>query len=64
MARTNSNGLLQGVSGRIGQLVIKQYAYGTVITSIPVMRPSKKKKTGSLQNLHREHFAAAVAYAR
>ncbi len=64
MARTRSNGLLQGVSGKLGQLVIKQYAYGTVITTIPTVRPSVKKRTGPLQNLHREHFAAAVAYAR
>jgi hypothetical protein len=42
MARTN-NPLLQGVSGKIGgQLVIKQYSYGTVISAMPDMSKVKK----------------------
>lgn len=51
-----------GVSGKIGgQLIIKQYSYGTVISAMPGM--SKVKKTPR-QKSAQQKFADAVAYAR
>lgn len=62
MARTKNNPLLQGVSGKIGgQLVIKQYSYGTVISAMPDMSKVKKSR---LQKIAQQKFAEAVAYAR
>lgn len=62
MARTNKNPLLQGVSGKIGgQLVIKQYSYGTVISAMPDMSKVKKSMR---QKQEQNKFAKAVAYAR
>ncbi len=62
MARTNSNIVLHELSGHIGkQLVIKQYANGTVVSRYPDMsniKPSKKQKE------KRSRFSEAVAYAR
>jgi hypothetical protein len=62
MARTKSNPLLQGVSGKIGdQLVIKQYPYGTVISAMPDMSGVKKSRR---QKEEEQKFAKAVAYAK
>jgi hypothetical protein len=62
MARVNSNPLLKGVSGKIGDaFVVKQYSYGTVISAVPDMRRVKKSK---LQKLKQGVFAEAVAYAQ
>jgi 2,4-dienoyl-CoA reductase-like NADH-dependent reductase (Old Yellow Enzyme family) len=61
MARTK-NFILNGMSGAVGKLfVVKQYAYGSVITAYPDMskvKPSKKQK------LARNRFADAVQYAQ
>ena len=35
MARVKTNALLQGVSGKVGNIVFKNYASGTVISSCP-----------------------------
>src|ERR1041384_7835782 len=61
MARTNSEGILKNVSGKIGkQLVVKQYKDMTVISKYPDMsnvKPSKQQKN------NRSLFKEAVAYA-
>jgi hypothetical protein len=61
MATVTDNLILKGVRGRIGELVIKQYANRIVITKVPDMdgiKPSPKQKA------HRKIFGAAVKYAR
>ena len=61
MAVVKNNPLLQGLRGRIGNLVFKQYAYGTVVTKVPDM--SRVMPT-MLQKLYKDVFSEAVAYAR
>ena len=61
MARVFNNALLDGVRGKIGKLVIKQYRYGTVISAIPDMSRVKKS---ALQKHYQGDFADAVAYAQ
>ncbi len=62
MARIKNNIILHGASGHIGkQVVIKQYAYGKVLSKFPDMsniKPSKK------QEEKRNKFSDAVAYAK
>ena len=58
---SKSNILLSSASGKIGDIVIKQYKYGTVITKLPDM--SKVKPTRA-QKKKRNKFADAVAYAK
>jgi hypothetical protein len=54
--------LLQVVSGKIGgQLVIKQYSYGTVISAMPDM---SKVKSSRKQKEQQKKFAEAVAFAK
>lgn len=62
MARSINNPLLTGVRGRIGDIIIKQYSYGTVITKVPDM--PKRQELSPLQELRRKHFADAVQYAK
>ncbi len=62
MARQKRNAVTQGLSGKInGQLLFKQYSYGTVVTKIPdrsrVILSEKQKSCNST-------FRQAVAYAR
>lgn len=61
MARMKNHVLLSGVRGRIGELVIKQYADGIVISKVPDMSRVKKSK---LQQQKQDHFKEAVAYAK
>ena len=42
MGKTVNNPLLTGVSGRIGDLLIKQYKSGTVITMMPLHNKRRK----------------------
>ena len=62
MARVINNPLVNSLQGNIGsQLVMKQYAYGTVVSKFPDMdhiKPSKKQKA------ERNKFKEAVAYAQ
>ena len=62
MVSAKNNQLLNNIQGNIGnQLVIKQYAYGTVVSKFPDMehiKPSKKQK------VERSKFRDAVAYAK
>jgi hypothetical protein len=62
MARTSKDFLLKGVHGKIGdQIVVKQYADKTVITSMPDM---SGVKPSPLQKLVRKNFSEAVKYAQ
>lgn len=62
MARTKNGMLLNEISGGIGkQLVVKQYAYGTVVSAYPDM---SHVKPSQLQQLQQTLFAKAVAYAQ
>ena len=61
MGLTNNNPLLTGVRGRIGNLLIKQTKYGTVITLMP---DGVKRKPTRRQQQHRDIFAAAIKYAK
>ena len=61
MARTDKNALLSGVSGSIGNLVIKQYADKIVVSKKPDM---SRVKTSELQQVYQGSFAEAVAYAQ
>jgi hypothetical protein len=61
MARTNPDGLLKNVSGKIGdQIVVKQYKDKIVISKYPDM---SKVKPSKLQKNNRSLFKEAVAYA-
>lgn len=61
MGKTTNNPLLTGVRGRIGDLVVKQYKHGTVITVMPSY--TKRKPTPG-QKTHRAIFAAAVRHGQ
>jgi len=61
MARVKNNFLLQGVSGSIAELVIKQYSYGPVISKKPDMSQVKHSR---LQKVKQSLFKEAVAYAQ
>lgn len=61
MARMQNNSLLQGISGSIGEIVIKQYRYGVVVSKKPDMSKVKKSQ---LQKAKQSIFKEAVAYAK
>jgi hypothetical protein len=61
MARTKNSVILYGLRGKIGDIVIKQYRYGTVVTKCPDMSNIKASR---LQKKKRQHFKEAVAYAK
>jgi hypothetical protein len=61
MARLKSNPLVNGFSGGLGDIVFKNYRYGTVISKRPNM--SKVKRTRQ-QKENNSRFKKAVAYAR
>ena len=62
MAKLQNNIVIHGLSGQIGKnLVVKQYAYGEVVSKFPDMgniKPSKK------QEEERSKFTKAVAFAQ
>ncbi|MDP4261051.1 MAG: hypothetical protein Q8941_00855 [Bacteroidota bacterium] len=60
MARS-TNSALKGIRGRVGNLIFKQYSYGTVVTLVPDM---DNVKTTPQQRAQRDYFAEAVAYAK
>jgi hypothetical protein len=63
MAKVDPHSILSSLRGAIGkQLVIKQYAYGTVVSAYPDM--SRVKSKSELQTLKRGWFAEAVKYAQ
>ncbi len=61
MARSSNNLLLKGFRGSLGELVIKQYARGIVISQKPDMSRVKKSE---LQKVEQSKFKQAVAYAQ
>ncbi|MBL7748124.1 MAG: hypothetical protein JNM19_11885 [Chitinophagaceae bacterium] len=62
MARGGNQSILNDLRGAIGkQIVVKQYAYGTVVSAYPYMR---KLKPTALQQYRQGAFADAVAYAQ
>lgn len=62
MARQKQNVLTHGLTGNVyGQLIFKQYSYGTVVSKVPnrsKVVPSKKQKAST------DRFRKAVAYAK
>ena len=61
MARARNSFILQGLSGKIGDIVVKQYRYGTVVTKVPDMSNVKSTR---LQKKKRKKFKEAVAFAQ
>lgn len=60
MARINSNSLLfRGLSGRVGNLVFRNTANGTILANMAM----KSKRTSPAQNAVRNRFANAAVYA-
>jgi hypothetical protein len=61
MARVRNSLILEGLRGKIGEIVIKQYRYGTVVTKLPDMSNVKSTR---LQKKKRKRFKEAVAFAK
>jgi hypothetical protein len=61
MARVKSNPLIEGLSGKVGKLVFKNYGYGTVIT---VLADRSKVKLSAKQKKANKNFKEAVAFAK
>jgi hypothetical protein len=61
MARVKTNALLDGISGKVGKLVFKKYASGTIVTAAP---NRSKVKLSATQQTANKKFKAAVAYAK
>jgi len=61
MARVNNNALLKGISGSLGEVVVKQYSYGTVVSKKPDM---SGVRSSQLQEVKRNLFKEAVAFAQ
>lgn len=60
MARLK-RGMLKNTSGKLGDIVIKQYAYGAVVSKAPDMSNVKLSK---LQKAKNTNFKDAVKYAQ
>lgn len=61
MAIVKRNSVTKGLSGKFGDIIFKQYSYGTVVSKVPdrsKVKLSKKQKTANTL------FKAAVAYAK
>lgn len=61
MARVKNNVLIQGLSGRIDRLLLKQYRYGTVLSKMP---DRSKVKLSAKQKKANKRFQEAVQYAK
>ena len=61
MATGKKNILIRSIRGRVGDFIIKQYAYGTVITRRPDMSGAGSTKK---QQAVRSRFKKAVAFAQ
>jgi hypothetical protein len=61
MARVRDNLLVDGFSGKLGDIIFKHYRFGTVVSRRPNM--SKVKRT-STQKKNSSRFVEAVKYAR
>ena len=61
MAVVENNPLLEGLRGRVGNLIFKKYGKKTVVTKVPDM---SRVKPNELQKLYKSVFSEAVAYAQ
>lgn len=61
MAKSRLNTALTALRGRVGDLIFKQYDYGTVVTRAPRM---KNVKWSPAQIAHRQRVKAAGAFYR
>jgi hypothetical protein len=64
MAILSNNSLLAALSGKLGNVVIKQYKNRTVITVLPSKKKKSKRKPTPLKKLNEDNFGAAVKYAQ
>ena len=68
MSKVIFNGSIEGLRGRIGNLIFRQLPDGTtVVTTAPEKKNSRQKKRAKLkrserQNAHNEDFQEAVHY--
>jgi len=63
MATVQKNVLLEGLSGQIGELVLKNYGDKIVLSRRPVHDPKRTPKPGEAQQRERIREAAALARA-
>jgi len=61
MARVKDNIIVKGLSGRIDNLVIKTYSYGTVVSKMP---DRSKVKLSQKQKKANKRFQEAVFFAK
>ena len=61
MAILQNNHLLAGLSGKIGNFVLKQVKGKTIMCSVPTV---KKGKLSKQQRANQQRFKQAVAYAK
>ena len=61
MARVKDNIIIKGLSGRIDNLLVKNYSYGTVISKMP---DRSKVKLSQKQKKANKRFQEAVRYAQ
>jgi hypothetical protein len=63
MATVRKNALLEGLSGRVGDLVLKNYRDKVVLCRRPVHDPKRAPKPGEARQRERIREAAAMARA-
>jgi hypothetical protein len=61
MGKVKNSLLVEGLSGKLDQILLKNYKYGTVVSKMPDR--SKVKLTNHQKGLNK-NFQQAVAYAR
>jgi hypothetical protein len=61
MARITSNPIIEGLSGKVGNLVFKNYKSGTIISALA---DRSKVKLSAKQKKANKSFKEAVAYAK
>lgn len=61
MAQIKNNAFAESLSGKLGNLLLKKYSYGTVVSKMP---DRSKVKLSSKQKQANKIFQLAVQYAR
>jgi hypothetical protein len=61
MARVGKNPILKNAKGRIGNVIVKQYSYGIVLSKRPNM---KRVKRSPSQKNEQTRFSKAVRFAQ
>ncbi|HEY5750653.1 MAG TPA: hypothetical protein VIU12_31540 [Chryseolinea sp.] len=61
MARASNSSVLSGLSGIIGEVVVRQTRHGVIIAKRPEQR---KRKLSKAEQKTRKRFAAAAAYGK